>query len=515
MNGDWKYVGEGGKHALFEIPSLSGKLLRIEKEFLRQAEYNTDRPTQVPEPTLSNRYIESIVAPLLAPYVDIPEVVVLEWGLLRTLRKTTLEAGVIPLSRVQDWESGNDSPSKQGSLQPIGMLVVDYRSIPQSLTVPFIGTTPPRNISVELKPKAGFLSRSPLVDPRHRAKFSKSRFSLLQMLHQQGLVEKGWAKTAEGVRKSDYEPLDLFSSDPTRISQAIQHLIATPQNNFRMWYNNRSMTSDGKLNTSEMSVLLKDVTGVEHSSKDDRESSFVSFVTELLLVPLTHESLLMKLRTLQKLDALDADGASIVSERLLELCEGSRQAAEQCLSEWTRPRCDRQGAVHELFEHSPFQVPEGTADLLELCGAIEDFHAVMAGSYPDLPSKPGLDEFHSHATQLVARLSKEECAFLLANRLLSLAMCDVSIFLTFEQLAVSSPLATSESPSFAVDNQFPGSTNRVDMAHSDGRGTVVLTQHDGSTIRFAYMVRLIDCDEKPPGKIWRREAAFANLSINP
>ena len=509
---EWKYVGEGGKHALFENASLAGKLLRIDKRFFRLAESGTDRPTAVVcEPDRSGSYIESIVAPRLMPYVDIPEAVALAWGFLRQLRKYALDADVIPSSRLQDWQPGPDVPHV--SVRAIGMLVVDYRSLPPSITSSN-GASPPRKICIELKPKAGYLSWSPLINPMHRTKLTKSRFSLLQTLHQQGLVEKGWTKTHKGVRKSGYEPLDLFSGDAARMAQAIQNLIETPQNNFRIWYNDQPITNHGTLNPSDMLMMVKDLTGILDLSMEECESKFICIVTGLLLPPLKRETLIGKLLTLQKLDILDVDGAALVSERLLHVCEGSRQAAEDFLSSWTRLSDHKQGAIHDLFENSPFRAPDELLTLLELCELVEQFHLLMTGTYPDVPSKCTLDDFHTNSTQLVARLSKQECAFLLANWLLSLAMCDVSIFLSFEQL--TTPTAGSEVPACGVDKESDRTTPSREVAHSDGKGVVGLMQHDGSTICFAYLMRMIDCDEKPTRKIWGRmetETVFARLSI--
>jgi Inositol-pentakisphosphate 2-kinase len=514
MNGEWKYVGEGGKHALFDNASLPGKLLRIDKEHIRKADCETDPPTAVSgttESLITVRYLKLIVAPFLVPYVDIPEVVVLTWGMLRRLRRNTVEAGVIPQSRGHDWEPlCHDSPSSSAIAQPVGLLVVDYRRFPPSLA-PSNRASPPEKVCVELKPKAGYLSWSPLILPRHRAKFSKSRFSLLQILHQEGLVEKGWAKTSEGIRKSEYEPLDLFSGDVDRMAKALKHLMVTPQNNFRIWYNDRSMTHIGNFNAASINFPSEDVAGVDDSAFCD--SQVVALVTGLLLPTLKRASLMAKLLALQKLDILDADGATLVSERLVELCDGSRPTAERCVSAWT-PRSDHRGTIHPLFEHSPFQFPDEHATLLELCQSIEEFHAVMTLSYPELPPNNILDEYHVKTTRLLVRLTKDECAFLLANWLLSLAMCDVSIFLAFERLAPSSPSAGPESPQGFVHTNGTASTEMFDV--DDGRGIVDLTQPDGSTARFAYFLKLIDCDEKPTRKIWSKkasEAAFANLKI--
>ena len=50
-------------------------------------------------------------------------------------------------------------------------------------------------------------------------------------------------------------------------------------------------------------------------------------------------------------------------------------------------------------------------------------------------SKNDMDSSHELCVQLVDQLSQEGCIYLLQNWLLSLAMCDVSFFVTFQCLS--------------------------------------------------------------------------------
>lgn len=77
----------------------------------------------------------------------------------------------------------------------------------------------PNKISIEVKPKCGFLPSSPLI-PDDSVKRKISRFQMHQILKkQQGQIDN----------YTQYDPLDLFSGDLKRIKLAIRHLVETPQ----------------------------------------------------------------------------------------------------------------------------------------------------------------------------------------------------------------------------------------------------------------------------------------------
>ncbi len=505
MNAEWNYVGEGGKHALFASDRFRGKLLRIDKENLRLASCYRSLPidnVDLQRIPFSLQYFEMCISPRLSPYVDTPEIVALDWNFLEHLRLATIANRAVPLARVNDWFPSTENLSIAKGVHPTGMLVVDYRGIPPSIVQH--DTLCDRRLLLELKPKAGYLSLSPLVDPCHRAKLMSSRFSLHQILHQRGHIKKGWAKSADGIRMSDYEPLDLFSQDKRRMTRAIKSLIFSPQNNLRIWYNNQAVTKGGELLLTDMEVVLKEmmlITADKLEHEKIVESAFASLVSDLVVSILYNETLLEKLLTLQQLDFLDADGAVLISERLVELCNGSILEAEYHISQ---SRCqNRSETVHPLLSNSPFRLSllSKESAILQLCKLTEDFRKVIADSEQALLSSDLLTDFHNQACAYVRELSTEECAYLLSNWLLSLAMCDVSILITLEQFA------TETLSDVAIESGIVREGN-------EGTGIVRYRTQDGSSHLFAFMVRLIDLDPKPPTKLWGRkakEAVFAKL----
>lgn len=521
---EWKYIGEGGKHALFENLSegFDGKLLRIEKRCFRVASFCSSHHEQAKDiiewqrKSRALHYLETYVAPQLAPYVDIPDLVPLQWAFLEALRVATLAAQVVPPSRIKDWNLNSDGALNMKEDVPVGMLVVDYRNVPASMSKNDI-LVPRRRLCLEVKPKAGYLSRSPLVHPNHRVKLSKSRFSLLQALHQQGHVEKGWAKTAGGIKCSNYEPLDLFSNDQRRMNRAIESLVDSPQNNLKMWYNNRALTKNAILDREAMELVREEVKVCSSKSKvvvGHVQSAFCSLVSDLVVPVLDHETLMGKLQSMQQLDILDVDGAILVSDRLVELCGGSELEAEKriILSDRIQAEQDPSTRLYPLLSASPFHLPCDGSTVSKLCETTERFQKTLSELDPMLPNCDVLDEFYLEARNLVSYLSLDECVFLLSNWLLSLAMCDVSIFVTFEQLpSLKARVYDQGAPSCRAESQSFVETNS-----NDGNGVVCIVNEDGTISRFVYILRIIDCDRKPPTKLWGRkekEAAFAKLEI--
>ncbi|KAK7351711.1 hypothetical protein VNO77_11355 [Canavalia gladiata] len=84
------------------------------------------------------------------------------------------------------------------------------------------------SISVEIKPKCGFLPLSRFISEGTAVKRRITRFQMHQALK----LHRG-----EITLLSEYNPLDLFSGSKERIHKAIKDLFTTPQNNFRVFMN--------------------------------------------------------------------------------------------------------------------------------------------------------------------------------------------------------------------------------------------------------------------------------------
>merc|ERR1712157_463702 len=108
-----------------------------------------------------------------------PRVIRLQWAFLSSLLRCALDGDQIPILRRRDWLARNNTFVNN---QPfaMGQLIRDHR----------IHST--HSITVEIKPKSGYVSRSPLVNPSRKFKLLYSRYSLMQQLLQTRNVTKNW-----------------------------------------------------------------------------------------------------------------------------------------------------------------------------------------------------------------------------------------------------------------------------------------------------------------------------------
>ncbi|GAX13745.1 inositol-pentakisphosphate 2-kinase [Fistulifera solaris] len=271
---DWSYLTEGGKHVIFSSSS-STWLLRIDKADLVKGGQGNKGCTDVE--FLSN---------FLAPYVSKPTYLNLPPCFAKKLLQEALACGRIPASRKKDWSSSDKDNKKSKQLPTIAQFVRDARlwhSDPSQNTL----------FSVEIKPKAGYRCFSPLVDPGRRIKYQVPRFCLMQQLR--GSCSK-------------YNPLDLFSGNIDRMEIAVQELFQCPQNNLRVWRGREAF---------------------------DAKGDAVSFLKVMTTRVLYEEPCLSKLLELQRLDILDGDGAVLLYEHLIQLCEGQEHVAMELIdSSW-------------------------------------------------------------------------------------------------------------------------------------------------------------------------------------
>lgn len=512
---EWRYVGEGGKHALFayDPDKISGerwrgRLLRIAKKDFHcvaaeQSLSESDDPLY---------YLRNVVAPSLDPYVDIPDIIELDCFFLKKLRQITLLDGRIPTSREGDWSLLPSSTPHHYTGTIRGLLVQDYRLL--SVTDPISDKLmQDRRISIEIKPKAGYIAFSPLVHPLHRVKYQQSRFSLLQKLHQQGHVDKGWTKSLHRVKMSEYDPIDLFSNETTRMRKAIASLFSCPQNNLRIWYNDSQLIGHG-YDVAESRMLSKEIfeNMFELAVPKSLERQLESTLGGIILSILYHETLLQKLLKMQQLDILDSDGAILVYQRLVEFCNGSHKTAETLLDSLDSLKTigDERECV---LKNSPFVMcSPDTLNVKFLYSEIAEFREKIR-STPTLPPTCELDECRAKVQRIIESLSVEECRFFLLNWLFSLAMCDVSIFLTFQRIRREKEVPnTACCSSHRAQVLVPNIT--VLKGATAGLGQFSCTVNK-KTVHFAYNIRLVDCDKKPASKLRKRqefEQVFRHLA---
>lgn len=480
--------------------------------------------------------------------------------------------------------------------------------------------------SMEIKPKAGYTATSSLVDPEHHtAKFYQSRFVLLQTLDRLGYgdqIDRGWKKKEKNTphtpigttetaaspssTTSSYDPMDLFSFDATRIQTALECLWACPQNNFKLWFappiaavSNNDTTDndddDAALSncTDKDPILLRAdkqyyVTTPPTDENEQQHDFFSSSTlptlmgaispatmsgipTKDMLLQLTtavlcaENHLMNQLLRLQRLDILDADGAVLIYQKLVELLGGSHTEAQQCIDQYAEPQGNStisSSGLGKALQWSPLDVPKEAARcpaFVALCQELDRFALVLKKSQEgsghnnnDRDANPMIAEHKaSHLfcrQQIAAMESKAACVYLLQNWLLSLLFCDVSFFVTLQNLLPNSIWSlNSETPlaaSLPSDNTAanPHSTNNAStrvhrQQTQDGPGVIVLQMHQGqsssegaqtgfqidgeaeiaTTHLFQYEIKAIDCDRKPSKKLQNRrkkEQLFRLLSTH-
>jgi Inositol-pentakisphosphate 2-kinase len=502
-------------------------------------------------------------------YLDRPAGVRLSDKLVDALRTCALESGNIPPSRIKDWmgqkmkEQKDDNMVHGDSGYPppaCGLLLPDYRFLNQQRT----DTTSNQNccnspsVCLEIKPKAGYAAFSPLVKPDRRAKYTASRFALLQTLWVRGAVEKGWTtrnQAKEAIwgqhRPSRYDPLVLFSADRRPMERAMQALLLeTPQNNGKLWIDgrpadlgpavpspeHRESTLDGQGNqssasstactTPEWTNAVKLALNLPESSSQE---SFVRICSEILL----QEPLLSQILRLQRLDVLDGDGAILVYHRLVHgHCGGSYEHADRLIDKYDdacpvrRHQPPSRGAPHQLLSASPWVAPEDTSRIVSLCEVVERTQECLVarngGQHGPIDDSV-LDELHVQAVHIVNELGEDECVYLLRNWLLSLTMNDASFFLALSaDGSAIEDVGPGEACAPAADGALLPTIVVVRRQTKDAPGIVRVQDpaHDGSKIpspharrTLKYQIKLIDCDPKPAKKLRDREAKEVPFSL--
>ncbi|MCO5584628.1 hypothetical protein L7F22_038559 [Adiantum nelumboides] len=156
------------------------------------------------------------------------------------------------------------------------------------------------SISVEIKPKCGFLPNSDFITAGSYVKKRVPRFTMHQVL-------KLYKKDVKVL--SQYSPLDLFSGNLERINQAVYSLFKVPQNNLRIFVGGSivdAAVSDSSPDCANWQALNEALKSCIFS-EDKIEP--VEVLKELVAQSLHETTVLKNLLAAQKLDSLDIEGA--------------------------------------------------------------------------------------------------------------------------------------------------------------------------------------------------------------
>ncbi|CAL5382874.1 unnamed protein product [Camellia sinensis] len=318
--GDWVYRGEGAANIVLSyigsFPAFVGKVLRIQKaprngsprcESPRYGSDNEDNHSaelalttdecllwkeiedlgSAPSREIAEQlYVQHIITPLLgSEHVDAGIRVHVSSEFLELVEKNVL-------CQRPSWRV---DAAKVNPLCDYALLISDHSIFPQgNLKGKF-------SISVEIKPKCGFLPDSRFISEENAIKKRITRFKMHQSLklHQREISDT-----------SEYDPLDMLSGSKERVHKAITALFCTPQNNFRVFLNGSlifgGLGGGADITSCMIGNAFEDVLKCVIQADDGlRTTNFLQLVTEAV----SGSGLLDRLLEVQKLDIFDIEGA--------------------------------------------------------------------------------------------------------------------------------------------------------------------------------------------------------------
>ncbi|KAF9185578.1 Inositol-pentakisphosphate 2-kinase [Haplosporangium sp. Z 767] len=306
----WAYRAEGNANLVLRYigpdPRFSTTVLRLRKvdrpicklagsngctdqlSSVAQQAVETKRKSKKNDLSMEIDFISNIIAPLLGKeFVEQRIAVALPTEFLLAL------AVAIEPSRPK-----NRLQKVIDCSQAVGFLSLDHtRFLQSSASQP--------SISLEIKPKWGFLTKSAFICKAHEIKKRKCRFCMYQ--HRK-------VKTGVQTKLSEYCPIDLFSGEEHLVQNAIDSLVKTPQNNLRLFVDGTQRTISTESLTQGLSGSSSQgfqrpgsLTG-EKKSQQTPLSPQRPLLTDILTQILVKSPLLRRLGRLQQaLDSLDIE----------------------------------------------------------------------------------------------------------------------------------------------------------------------------------------------------------------
>ncbi|KAM7514119.1 hypothetical protein LguiA_003702 [Lonicera macranthoides] len=303
----WIYRGEGAANLVLAYIGSSthfvGKVLRIQKISKNGSKFLEAKSALTPHECLVWKEIKDLVS---APNRELAEQAYVQHVISPLLGSEHVDAGIrIHVSR-EFLETVEKNVSRQRPSWRVDDAMVNTQC-DSALLMSDHSIFPPGVvkeefcISVEIKPKCGFLPVSSFIAEENIVKRSTIRFKMHQALklHQRKISQI-----------SKYDPLDLFSGSRDRIHKAIKALLVTPQNNFRVFLNG-SLIYGGMDDATECNSCvdgqafedaLKCIIPAENGK---RTANFLHLVSEAV----SRSRLLDRLLEAQKLDVFDIEGA--------------------------------------------------------------------------------------------------------------------------------------------------------------------------------------------------------------
>ncbi len=292
---DWKYIAEGALNLALRYSGndtrLKGFVLRVRKDNPKAAGSGGEKNPWAE----SMRFVDTQVLPFLGRrYVQQSIEVPLREGYMKEL------GDLIEESRP---EKRRKHPLN--AKLDTALLMVDNTMIPT-------GDQDMPSLCFELKLKCGFIPNSPCIT--HEVKKRKDRFSM----HEQIKFAHGDLSTL-----SAYSPYELFSYDPIRVRGALEALVDTPQNNFRLFVDGVMVYPDDQ-GLGDRSIFDKVLAKFPKVYELGGVSGLLETLTQLLCA----EPLLERIKRMQMLDDCDIEGAYACYQAILARGETIRPLAD-------------------------------------------------------------------------------------------------------------------------------------------------------------------------------------------
>ncbi|KAK8988986.1 hypothetical protein V6N11_030357 [Hibiscus sabdariffa] len=272
--GDWIYRGEGAANLILgytgSSPAFIGKVMRIQKSqrngktvvkgskalttherlIWRESEELTASPNRE---IVEQLYVKHVMSPLLGPkHVDVGIRVHVTKEFLKSVEKNVTFHR--PAWRVD---------SSQVDVNRDSVLILwDHSVFPNG------NLKDEPCITVEIKPKCGFLPISRFIAEENAVKKTVVRFRMHQVLK---LLNQ------EISEYSQYNPLELFSGSREGIQKAIEALYATPQNNFRVFFNGSIVFGSLGGGTDSTTALVDQLLEVQKLDTHDIEGAIHAY----------------------------------------------------------------------------------------------------------------------------------------------------------------------------------------------------------------------------------------------
>lgn len=534
----WSYISEGCKHVVFawdcscdcDHSFYQDRVLRIPKSyFLAAATPDATLSTKNPMKKIMDfqRYLKHDLG--LCSLIDLPShTVMASCSFLMHLLENMLQKHScrVQFSRLQVWKKIRSRFSENNDKKFISFEITIQRNYTTSLATCIIPQKVPKYnscLSIELKPKAGYTSYSPFVHPKHwKIKFHHTRFEILQKLMQKNVIKKSWNSSQSSCddssvsfHPSSYSPLDLFNCtddfDVTNrnnecLSKALHALFDNPQVNLKCWYKSGNLGPAQPIYGHHNSKIFQDESLLMEISHFLFPSTIYNFRTPVkkehirsALIQILRQTLiqereaLLKIRHIQQnYDLLDADGAIYLYNILVHNhCEGSHESA--------------QSLINNQHHNS---LPPDCHVLKEILTEIQTFRksleALKKAQEQNDMHNDWMTVSHKKVAELAGQLSKDSCVWLLKNWLLSLAMCDVSIFMTYKPVVgLGRYISTKDNSPKTQTESEPGIVD-IPIQYESLACTTGQSTND-CYVKLYYSMKLVDVDPKPPSKLMKRE----------